>query len=227
MIKPILKKHYFHCIKGCVRCCTDRGNPLELTFEDIMRLCHYLSIDAAVFFERYCGIIWNRIPDTTFLVPSIGLSFPCKFLEADECSIYDFRPIHCRLFPESLMSVGKVSFYLNSGYKCVDRGMTVSKKWRFYIDILNKMDMEELEATASYFENFKYCVEVNPEEFERTSSLLKDADTMGKAEKRRELLTETISRKKRDEVRYEFMDKLERLNAGSGEIAQEVSFAIK
>ncbi|MEW6410047.1 MAG: YkgJ family cysteine cluster protein [Nitrospirota bacterium] len=206
-------KKGFHCIEGCVRCCTDRGNPLELTIVDILRLSRRLYIGIKDFFECYCEIVWNRIPDTSLLIPSIALIFPCGFLERDKCTIYDFRPIHCRLFPEALiLDSGDLSLYRNCGYRCIDEGILMDKRRETYIHELKEIDRRELKATASYFENFKYCVELRPEEFKRISSLLSEIDDMEKAEKKRELCTETISKDTRDKVFSIFMEKLSRLD---------------
>lgn len=203
----------FHCIKGCIRCCTDRGNPLELTVGDIIRLCEYLSISTKHLFKHYCEIIWNRIPDTSLLIPSIGLIFPCRFLNGDKCTVYDFRPIHCRLFPEALIvENADLSLYRSCGYQCINEGIFVNENKEPYIHELKKTDSVELENTESYFENFKYCFKLKPEESERISRQLSKVDNTEKAEKKRELCTKAISKGTRDKVLSIFMEKLDRLD---------------
>jgi hypothetical protein len=127
-----------------------------------------------------------------------------------------------------MLDKADLSFYRNCGYRCIDRGIAADKNREPYIHELKKIDRRELEATASYFENFHYCVEIGSAELKRVSSLLKDTDEMEKAEKRRELLTETVSKKTRDKVRYAFMDKLETLNAEFRKKGMhDISYAIK
>jgi len=105
-----------------------------------------------------------------------------------------------------------MSLYRDCGYRCIDKEVGVDKNTRDYIYELKNIDKMELEATASYFENFKYCVEFKPSEFGRISGLLKKVNAIEKAAKKRELLTESISKNTRDKVYYAFMGKIERLN---------------
>lgn len=204
----------FKCIEGCVRCCTDRGSPLELTIGDIFRLGTHLSVSFNDLLDSYCEIIWNRIPATHLLIPSIGLIFPCGFLDGDhKCTIYDFRPIHCRLFPEGLaVDDDSLDLYRNSGYWCVDKGISIDKSRGDHMMRLKERDLQELEATASYFENYKYCVEVRRKELERIACLLSGIDNKEKAEKKRELLTGTVGRRIRGKVAAHFRRKLDMLD---------------
>ena len=203
------------CIEeGCIRCCTDRGNPLELTTGDILRLCRALSIGSDDFYAQYCGIMWNRITGTCLFIPSVGLIFPCRFLESGRCCVYDVRPIHCRLFPEGLVADNNnMDIYRNCGYRCIDKGMAADKKREPYIYELKRIDRRELEATASYFENFNYCVELKPEEVKRAGGFLSDVDYMERAAKTREMFTEAIDKKTREEVESVFIKRLCKLGA--------------
>ncbi|MFQ5816106.1 MAG: hypothetical protein ACE5G7_06375, partial [Candidatus Hydrothermarchaeaceae archaeon] len=61
-------KPEFRCLGGCVRCCTDRGMPLELTLSDFMRIKNNLGLSAEEMYEKYCWVMWNQIPYTyTFI----------------------------------------------------------------------------------------------------------------------------------------------------------------
>lgn len=202
----------FRCIDGCVRCCTDKGNPLELTVGDIIRLCEHIHVDGEDFFKSYCEVIWNRIPSTFLLIPSVGLVFPCRFLKDNKCTVYGIRPIHCRLFPEAIIvDGGDPDVYRNCGYGCIDRGIVPNKYRRAYIHRLRDIDRHELKATASYFENFKYCVELKAKEFERISNLLSGVDRMERDVKKREVFTEAIDKGDRERVETIFIKKIGKL----------------
>lgn len=204
----------FHCAEGCVRCCTDKGNPLELTIGDIVRLCGHLSIEAGELFENYCGIMWNRIPGTSLLIPSVGLIFPCGFLKNDRCEVYDVRPIHCRLFPEALvMDNGNLEIYRNCGYCCIDNGAPLDMHRKAYVHRLKDIDRHELKVTASYFDNFSYCVELRPDDLGRIGNSMCGIGNMERAAKKRELYTETIDKKTMETVESAFRKKLCKLNA--------------
>jgi Fe-S-cluster containining protein len=202
----------FRCIEGCVRCCTDKGNPLELTLGDIIRLCRHLSMRGGDFFKDYCEVIWNRIPGTCLLIPSVGLIFPCRFLKEGKCIVYDIRPIHCRLFPEALIvDNGNLDIYRNCGYRCIDSGIELDRFRKAYIHRLKDIDRQELKAMASYFENFKYCVELKVKEFERISNLLSGVDRMERDAKKREVFTEAIDKGDKERVETIFIKKMGKL----------------
>lgn len=208
----------FRCIEGCVRCCTDSGNPLELTIGDMLRISKRLSMNLNHFFESYCEIIWNKIPDTYLLIPSIGLVFPCRFLDNGRCSVYALRPIHCRLFPEAIVAEkGNLGIYRNCGYQCIDKGMAIDNGRKDYMLRLKRTDLKELEITAAYLDNFKYCVAVKPQEFHRINRLVSDVADIEKAGEKRELLKGAITEYMRDEVVSVFIEKLNRLDREFGE----------
>ncbi len=203
----------FQCVEGCTRCCTDKGHPLELTAGDIVRLCRQLSIGGRDFFDRYCEIIWNRVPDSFLLIPSVGLKFPCVFLQESTCAVYDVRPIHCRLFPEALVvdNCGP-GIYRNCGYQCIDKGFDPSMYRKVYIRRLKDIDRHELRATASCFDNFKYCAEIKTEQVKDINSLLSQVHNMEKTATKRELYYEMIDRRHRERVESVFMKKMEKLD---------------
>jgi Fe-S-cluster containining protein len=208
------KNEEFYCVEGCVRCCADKGNPLELTIGDILRLCGHLEIGTVEFFDKYCEIMWNGIPGTSLLIPSVGLTFPCGFLKNDRCEVYDVRPIHCRLFPEALvMDNGNLDMYRNCGYECIDIGTALDARRKAYLRCLQDIDRHELKVTASYFDNFGYCVELKPQELKRLSGSLAGINNMEMAAKKRELYTAAIDKKAMETATALFRKKVSRLNA--------------
>ncbi len=180
------------------------------------------------FFKDYCEVIWNRIPGTCLLIPSVGLIFPCRFLKEGRCIVYDIRPIHCRLFPEALvMENGSLSMYRNCGYECIDRGVVVNRDRKANVRRLKDIDRHELKVTASYFENFKYCVALEPEEFKKIESCLLEINNMERAEKRRELITESIDKRHREKVKEIFMKRLGKLNMLKAKLMGDISVISK
>lgn len=82
-----------------------------------------------------------------------------------------------------------------------------------YIHRLKDIDNRELKTTASYFDNFNYCVELKPEEVKRAGSFLANVDYMEKAAKRRQIYTGAIDKKMRGTVESVFMKKVCKLDA--------------
>ncbi|MEE8168599.1 MAG: YkgJ family cysteine cluster protein [Candidatus Hydrothermarchaeales archaeon] len=205
----------FMCLKGCVRCCTDKGMPLELTIGDMARISKHLGISLSDLFEEYCDIMWNRIPYTTMFIPSIGLTFPCEFLEGEKCVIYSVRPLHCRMFPENVVVSSEfedISPIRGRGYKCIDRGFRVSEERGKRIKRLSELDEDELEKSAMYFGNISIQAYVTDEEFGEVLEALKEVDELEKNEKKRELCTNIIRAKgDEDVIRVMFLEKIKNL----------------
>ncbi|GBE56534.1 flagellin N-methylase [archaeon BMS3Bbin16] len=218
LVKHISETHEgkgseFYCRDTCVRCCTDPGSPLELLLADIKRISKKLKIGAAEFFERYGAVLWTNIPGTALLIPATGLPFPCKFLVKGKCSIYDVRPLHCRLFPERLYIAPEPwsyeSFY-SAGYICVDDGLTISPERRSELEELMIEDQRELEKTADFFNNEKFVYELTPDQLaEVEEAFLKispgDCDRGGA---KRRVLDEMIPQDFKEHVRQAFLDML-------------------
>lgn len=208
-------KEEFECLLDCVRCCEDPGAPLELTIGDMIRISGHLGVSAENLFQRYCFVMWNMIPNTRTLIPSIGLRFPCGFLSDGRCVIYEIRPLHCRLFPEALfvnLVPERLEAFTGTGYKCIDRGFEMGEGRKEFMKRLSEIDEEEMSSTAKYFDNFRYCVELTPEEYNMVKSLIVGVDKMERNERRRELCTEMIDRELREKARVKFLDKIKKLD---------------
>ncbi len=201
----------FKCIDGCVRCCTDRGMPLELTIADFERIRHNLQFTAKEMFERYCEVQWNIIPHTYTFIPSIGLRFTCGFLENERCKIYAIRPMHCRLFPENIAIEPGLEFagvFKGRGYGCVDEGFEVEPERRKQIEKLMEADAKELEETELHFKNLDYCVDITEEEYRETVQELEGVDIMEYDSRKRELFTRLIENSLAGDIRAEFAKKI-------------------
>jgi len=77
---------FFEC-KRCARCC--RGIPVNLTDEEVATLCKHLRITAEEFDSRF---IDHR-------ALALYIKSPCPFLDGNRCTVYERRPLVCRLYP--------------------------------------------------------------------------------------------------------------------------------
>jgi Fe-S-cluster containining protein len=169
----------FFCREDCVRCCTDLGAPLELVLEDILRIAGELKISSEDFLKIYGGVLWTNIPGTKALIPSTGLPFPCKFLKTGKCSIYEFRPLHCRLFPERLFinpAPDQFEPFYKSGYTCVDEGFYMGEEREEEIERLMDIDRSELERTANFFKNERLIYELSQEQYKIVQKMFGETD---------------------------------------------------
>ncbi len=213
----IAKKHSkseFRCIDGCVRCCTDKGMPLELTISDFERIRNHLGLSGEEMFNKYCEIMWNMIPYTYTFIPSVGLRFSCGFLKENRCTIYSLRPIHCRMFPENLVidpGLDAIDVFKNSGYKCIDADFEVSPERRKEIKKMMRLNEELLRETVDFFENPNYCVDITAEEYNELADALANVDAMEFHAKKRNLLNELMEKTLEGNITTEFVKKIKLL----------------
>ena len=109
------------------------------------------------------------------------------------------------------MNNNNMDIYRNCGYRCIDEGIKPAMVKKPYIHRLKDIDNRELKITASYFENFKYCVEMTEEEFKEIGNSLTNVDYMEKAAKERDICTEIINKKDKGRAESVFMKKLSKI----------------
>lgn len=132
----MVKTDCHDCI-GCSDCCRGMGNSILLDPMDIWRLTVNLKTDFNSLMDKYVelGIVDGLI------LPNLKLSGDgesCSFLNAEgRCSIHDFRPGICRLFPLGRI-YGENGFqYFLQIHECskTDKTKIKVKKWLGISDI--------------------------------------------------------------------------------------------
>lgn len=120
--------------KGCSSCCHDMGKSIILDPYDIYMLTKGLgtSFDALIGADK--PVIELSMADG-ILLPNLKMqddSNGCIFLNKDErCSIHDFRPGICRLFPLGRIYEDGGFSYFNQIYECdyPNKSKIKVKKW--------------------------------------------------------------------------------------------------
>ena len=197
----------------CARCCTDSGAPLEITLRDILRISSHLKITPKEFFEKYCSIAWSGDLRHGF-IPTIVIPFPCKFLNKNKCTIYEIRPLHCRLFPERLFiepNYMEIEPFYRAGYECIDAGFKLDNERKKKIKELMEIDREEVLETANFFENFTFAYSFESDEHAEILREIKKIDKKDKERnrKKREAIESRIPEELKKLVRSFFIEKLE------------------
>lgn len=210
----------FFCREDCVRCCTDVGAPLELVIGDIERIARALGLTSEAFFKRYAGILWSSIPGTRTFIPSIGLPFPCRFLKDDKCTIYEIRPLHCRLFPERLYidpSPEVFEPFHRAGYNCIDEGFLLSEERKEEVKRLMDEDQKELVRTAEFFQNEDFIYELTPSQYEEAQRafMALSPDDPERNRKKRETIDALMPPGVKEEVMKAFLARLKELDRES------------
>ena len=124
-------------------CCgEDRRININLTVGDIWRICQHLKISVDEFFEKYAGVKEFKDPNQG-AYPDIGLDIPCKFRKDKRCSIYNARPLNCRIFPYwVLVLVPEERLKDVLKYKC-KYDLKKKAKYRKYQSEIAKILLEE------------------------------------------------------------------------------------
>ncbi|AER66417.1 protein of unknown function UPF0153 [Thermovirga lienii DSM 17291] len=84
----------FSCL-GCGRCCRGEPGCVWITPEEVKKLAEFLSLTETKFLSKYTYSVDGRV---SLREKQNG---ECVFYDSDtnKCSIYEYRPLQCRLFP--------------------------------------------------------------------------------------------------------------------------------
>lgn len=103
----------FECQADCGKCCSNaREGSVFLESLDIERLAAHLAIR-----ERELVTDYALVHDDGDIELGKALGGGCVFLEGARCSVYEARPLQCRVYP----------FFLLEGYTPIESPYT----WRF------------------------------------------------------------------------------------------------
>lgn len=129
-LNDMVKANCYEC-KGCSECCHGMGDSITLTPYDIYLLTTHLEL---TFEELMKEKIELNVQDGIIL-PNLKLDGPgegCRFLdEQGRCSIHDFRPGICRLFPLARYYEEDDLYYILLTHECKyrNRGKIKVIKW--------------------------------------------------------------------------------------------------
>ena len=136
--------------EGCFKCCCDMGSSIILDPYDIYSLTTNLSRDFQSFINQ--GIELNIVDGLT--LPNIIMNNSrksCSFLnDTGRCSIHQFRPGICRLFPLARIYENDSFYYIHQIYECdhPSKSKIKIKKW---LDIPELNEYEKFVNTWHYF----------------------------------------------------------------------------
>lgn len=104
--------------EGCSRCCSNMGESIFLDPWDIYMLTTHLEKSMEELLEE--ALEWNVVEG--LILPNMRLAGndnSCPFLSAKgRCSIHDFRPGVCRLFPLGRVYEGNDFYYVLQTKEC-------------------------------------------------------------------------------------------------------------
>lgn len=138
------KKFKFKC-KKCGFCC---NFAIILYPFDIMNICRHLNIKTKEFLEKYAVIV----PDENKIMRCVLKKAPkCLFNKDNLCTIYNARPVRCRLFPIGRYFEDNKVEYLLPRNRCI--GFNSNKK-QSVKEWVNDQDASQFDDMANEWSNF-------------------------------------------------------------------------
>lgn len=138
----------FEC-KCCGLCCK-RDPYYAVSLLDIEKISDGLGISPVEFFGRYCSVVMTP---GGFRYSAIMAPEGCPFLKDKLCGIHSFKPIGCRVFPESsLLSVIELKRSVTAIPTCAILAMPDSEMPLATDYMLMAVRDVHFEHTKAYFE---------------------------------------------------------------------------
>jgi Fe-S-cluster containining protein len=92
-------KSKFKCF-NCGKCCNSYYAQINATIGDIIRISDFMKKPISYILKNFIGINAFGDPENpTKFTYEFGINMPCKFRKDNRCSVYNARPLNCRLFP--------------------------------------------------------------------------------------------------------------------------------
>lgn len=94
------KRDHFYC-NDCGYCCIDPSTQINMTLLDIKWLSDYMHMSIKELFtkEIVTFIPFLKAKDFSIFEVDFGMKRPCPLFIDNKCSVYEGRPMNCRIFP--------------------------------------------------------------------------------------------------------------------------------
>ncbi len=135
-------KGAFECTH-CGACCMKETSPVNVTLGDVKRMSKFLGKAPAELIGngvRIRPFVDEQMPGRFEL--ELGLPKPCTFWKDARCSIYEARPLNCRLFPFWLYAKlpdETIAEQNLPGYDCVSNSKVDEEHRKIYRDYTRKL----------------------------------------------------------------------------------------
>lgn len=93
-------KECFEC-NNCGYCCTDPSTQINMSLLDIKWLSDYMNMSVSELFRKeiVTFIPFISTDDFSQFDVEFGMKRPCPLFKDSKCTVYNARPMNCRVFP--------------------------------------------------------------------------------------------------------------------------------
>ncbi|MBU4492771.1 MAG: YkgJ family cysteine cluster protein, partial [Nanoarchaeota archaeon] len=152
----------FKC-RNCGKCCSAFYAQINVTIGDLIRISGFLNKSIKYILKNFVGI--NPFGDPanpTKFSYELGINMPCLLRKNEKCSVYEARPLNCRLFPYWVFVQAFVfnkKEMVDESYKCMNNLELKRDKIKKYSDY-SKIIGDILVQEASLTDNILYKLNI-------------------------------------------------------------------
>lgn len=148
---------------NCGKCCSAFYSQINITVGDLIRISDFLEKPVSHVLKNFIGINPFGDPENpTKFNYELGINMPCLLRKKNKCSIYEARPLNCRLFPYWVLVQAFVfnkKKMIDLSYKCMNNLELTRDKIRNYSNY-SKLIGEILIQEASLTDNILYKLKI-------------------------------------------------------------------
>ena len=155
-------KASFKCM-NCGKCCSAFYAQINITIGDLIRISGFLEKPISYILKNFVSINPFGDPNNpNNFSYELGINMPCLLRKNEKCSIYQARPLNCRLFPYWVLVqtfVFNQNKIIDKSYKCMndlELKKDVIKKYSDYSKIVGDILIQE----ASFTDNILYKLNI-------------------------------------------------------------------
>ncbi len=160
-------KSKFQCL-NCGKCCNSYYSQINVTVGDIIRISDLMKKPIRYILKNFIGINAFGDPENPEKFSyEFGINMPCDLRKDGKCSVYNARPLNCRLFPYWVLVHAFKSGnkdIIDESYECM-RDISIDdkelKKYSDYVKVIGEALIEEGEFTDRILDEIQINHSIN------------------------------------------------------------------
>lgn len=142
----------FRC-RNSGKCCLLTHIEVGIGVGDLIRISEKEKIPIKQLLQDWVGLNPFSTDKEYVYEYELGIDMPCSFRQLGKCSVYDSRPLNCRMFPYWILAnlpKHEIRRRIDSSYRCIhETVLTKERKERYknYTDKIGSIILKEAELT--------------------------------------------------------------------------------